>query len=90
MHTLTMVVGGLIALGIFILAAVLLKRSVADGARIFIWRWLAASLINMFVGVYWTNIPYSAEIPVLVVVFGVPAAVAWFVARRFGSKGTVA
>jgi hypothetical protein len=29
------------------------------------------------------------EIPVLVVVFGVPAAAAWFVARRFGS-GTVA
>jgi len=89
MHTLMLVVGGLVALGIFILAAVLLGRTVADGARIFVWPWLAVSLINMFLGVYWANIPYSAEIPILVVVFGVPAAVAWLVARRFGG-GTVA
>ena len=60
MHTLTMVVGGLVALGIFVLAAVLLKRGVADGARVFVWPWLAASLINMLVGVYWANLPYSA------------------------------
>jgi hypothetical protein len=85
MHTLTLVVGGLVALGIFILAAVMLGRSVADGARVFIWPWLAVALINMFLGVYWANIPYSAEIPVLVVVFGVPAAAAWLVARRLGS-----
>jgi hypothetical protein len=89
MHTLMLVVGGLVALGIFVLAAVLLGRTVADGARIFVWPWLAVSLINMFLGVYWANIPYSAEIPILVVVFGVPAAVAWLVARRFGG-GTVA
>ena len=89
MHTLMLVVGGLVALGIFILAAVLLGRTVADGARIFVWPWLAVSLINMFLGVYWANIAYSAEIPILVVVFGVPAAVAWLVARRFGG-GTVA
>jgi hypothetical protein len=89
MHTLMLVVGGVVALGIFVLAAVLLGRTVADGARIFVWPWLAVSLINMFLGVYWANIPYSAEIPILVVVFGVPAAVAWLVARRFGG-GTVA
>jgi hypothetical protein len=89
MHTLMLVVGGLVALGIFVLAAVLLGRTVADGARIFVWPWLAVSLINMFLGVYWANIPYSAEIPILVVVFGVPAAVAWLVARRFGG-GTAA
>jgi len=57
MHTLSLVVGGLVALGIFILAAVMLGRSVADGARVFIWPWLAVALINMFLGVYWANIP---------------------------------
>jgi hypothetical protein len=85
MHTLMLVVGGLVALGIFILAAVLLKQGVAAGARIFIWPWLAASLVNMTVGVYWANFPYSIEVPVLIVVFGVPAAAAWFIARRFGT-----
>src|SRR5438046_2744192 len=47
MHTLTWVVGGLVALGIFVLAAVMLGRRVADGARVFIWPWLAASVVNM-------------------------------------------
>ena len=89
MHTLMLVVGGLVALGIFILAAVLLGRSMADGARVFLWPWLAVALVNMFLGVYWANIPYSSEIPVLAVVFGVPAAVAWLVVRRFGA-GSVA
>jgi hypothetical protein len=86
MHMLTMVVGGLVALGIFVLAAVLLKRSVADGARVFIGPWLAVSLGNMLLGVYWANIPWSVELPVLVVVFGAPAAVAWFLARKFAQS----
>ena len=90
MHTLTMVVSGLVALGIFILAAVLLGRRAADGARVFIWPWLAAALANMFIGVYWAKYSLSAEVVVLVVVFGLPAAAAWYVARRFGNSGTVA
>jgi len=82
MHTLMMVVGGFVALGVFILAAVLLGRTVADGARVFIFPWLVAALVNMGVGVYWANIPVSVEIPVLLVVFGLPAGVAWLLARR--------
>ena len=81
MHTLRMVVGGLAALGVFILAAKLLGRSAADGARIFILPWLAASVINMVIGVYWASVPLSTEIPVLAVVFGVPAAIAWYLSR---------
>lgn len=81
MHTLRMVVGGLAALGVFILAAKLLGRSAADGARTFILPWLAASVINMLIGVYWASVPLSTEIPVLLVVFGVPAAIAWYLSR---------
>jgi hypothetical protein len=83
MHTLMMIVGGFVALGIFILAAVLLGRTLADGARVFIFPWLVAALVNMGVGVYWANIPVSVEIPVLLVVFGVPAGVAWLLARSY-------
>ena len=68
MHTLKMVVGGLAALSVFILAATLLGRRAADGARIFILPWLAASVINMGIGVYWAGVPLSSEIPVLAVV----------------------
>ena len=81
MHTLRMVVGGLAALGVFILAAKLLGRSAADGARIFILPWLAASVINMLIGVYWASVALNTEIPVLAVVFGVPAAIAWYLSR---------
>jgi hypothetical protein len=82
MHTLILVVGGLIALGLFVLVATLFKRSAADGARYFIVPWLAASLYNVYLGVTRAGIPLSVEIPVLVVVFGVPAAAAWLIARR--------
>src|SRR5688572_29891496 len=86
MHILMMVVGGLFGLGAFVLAAVLLGRRVADGARVFIWPWLAISLANMLVGVHWAGIPWSIEIPVLAVIFGVPAAAAWYIARRFKTR----
>ena len=83
MHTLMLVVGGLVALGIFVLAAKLLGRRVADGARVFVLPWLAASVVNMLIGMYWAGIPFIVELPVLAVVFGVPAAVAWSVMKRF-------
>jgi hypothetical protein len=85
-HTLMMIVGGLVGLGIFMLAAVLLGRRAADGARVFILPWLVVALVNMAVGVYWANIPVSAELPILVIVFGIPAGVAWLLTRRFGLK----
>jgi hypothetical protein len=85
MHTLILVVGGLVALGLFVLVAVLLKRSPAQGARLFILPWLAASLYNLYLGMTRAGIPLSVELPVLAVVFGVPAAVAWFVINRGGA-----
>jgi hypothetical protein len=82
MRTLMIVVSGLAALSVFIVIARLLKRSAADGARYFILPWLAASLVNFCLGVFRANVPVSVEIPVLAVVFGVPAAIAWYVSRR--------
>jgi hypothetical protein len=79
-----MVGGGLAALAIFSLASVLLGRSFADGARVFILPWLVAALINMGVGVYWAGVPVSIELLVLLIVFGVPAGVAWVIVRWKG------
>jgi hypothetical protein len=84
MHTLMLVAGGLVALGLFVLIAILLKRSPADGARYFVLPWLVASLVNLYLGVSRAGIPVTTEILVLIVVFGVPAAVAWFITHRFG------
>ena len=87
MHTLQMVVGGLAALGVFMLAAVLLGRKAADGARIFILPWLAASVINLAIGVYWAGVPLSTEIPIFALVFGVPGAIAWYLSRWLRNRG---
>ncbi len=87
MHTLIMVVSGLVALGVFVLAATPMKKGIAAGARTFILPWLAASLVNLYIGVTRAGVPLSTEIPVLVAVFGVPAALAWYLARRTGAAG---
>jgi hypothetical protein len=82
MHTLIMVAGGLGALAAFALGATLFKRTPADGARFFVLPWLAASLVNLYLGVTRAGVPFSTEFAVLVVVFGVPAAAAWCLARK--------
>ena len=47
--------------------------------------WAGVSLINLWVGIRHAGYPLSAELPILVVVFAVPAlmaaAVIWFLAR---------
>jgi hypothetical protein len=82
MHTLTMVAGGLAALAVCVGLAALFQKPLAEGARYFILPWLAASLVNLYLGVTRAGVPLSTELAVLAVVFGVPAAVAWYVSRR--------
>jgi len=87
MHTLRMTVLGFVVLAIFFLGSRLLNRGQdrkIDGAWIFIWVWLVAAVINLLVGVFAAGIPLIVEIPVLAVVFGVPALVAWYLSRTYG------
>jgi len=90
MHTLMLTSGGLILLFAFILVANSInKRKSAptvNGPRIFIWFWLAVSIINFCVGVFVAGYSVVSEIIVHIVVFGLPAGVAWFLSRRFGAK----
>jgi hypothetical protein len=90
MHTLRITLIGLILLSLFVFVAAQINqrttRAPVDGARMFIWVWLAASLVNFSVGVFVAGYSVLTEIAVHVVVFGVPAAVAWFLSRRFRAK----
>jgi hypothetical protein len=91
-HTLRMTILGFVVLTIFFLGARLLNRSKGgkpvDGAWIFIWVWLVAAVINLLVGVFAAGIPLVVEIPVLAVVFGLPALVAWYLSRNYGPRLT--
>src|SRR5215475_9108820 len=52
MHIVMVVIFGLVSLGVFVAAARLVGRDVADGAHVFLWVWLAASIVNGAVGVF--------------------------------------
>lgn len=88
MHMLLVIVGGGLLLGVFVLFGKLWGADVAgiaSGAKIFIPVWLGVSLVNMWVGVTKAGYTVTQELPILLVVFAVPAAiatlVAWQVAR---------
>jgi len=52
MHILIVIIGGFAALARFISANRFAGLNPAAGAALFIWVWLAASVLNGFVGVY--------------------------------------
>ena len=53
-----------------------------DGAWYFIWVWLVISIINGFYGHIRAGIPVINEIGAFIPIFGIPAALAWFLMRR--------
>jgi hypothetical protein len=84
MHIVIVTVGGLIALAMFYLGARMFGWAAATGAIVFIWAWLAASLLNGAVGVLKAGIPVINEAGAFIVIFGIPAAAAWILAYRVG------
>jgi hypothetical protein len=87
MHVMAVTVAGLALLFVFILVSRLINRSGggAGGARIFIWIWFLIAAANGTMGVLRAGISPLIEVGVFVVVFGVPAAIAWFTARKLGA-----
>jgi hypothetical protein len=85
MHVVMVVGMGLAALAAFYFGASLIGRGGRDGARLFIWVWLAASVLNGLVGLFRAGIPLVNEIAAFVPIFGIPAALAWYLAYRRGA-----
>jgi hypothetical protein len=84
MHTFVIVFSGLTLLFIFVLVSRISNRAGggAGGARVFIWVWGLVAAANAIVGVIRAGISPLIELGVFLVVFGVPAAVAWFTAKK--------
>jgi hypothetical protein len=78
------IVIGLVVLAGFVVVARLLSRRgrALDGAQPFLWVWLVASIANGVNGVLQAGIPVLNEIGAFIPIFGVPAAVAWYLSRR--------
>jgi hypothetical protein len=75
--------GGLVLLALFLGAGRLRggASTATTMAKVFIPVWLVAALVNMYVGVTRAGYTIAQETPILVVIFGVPAAIAWLIAR---------
>jgi hypothetical protein len=84
-HTLKVIVGGLLLLGLFVLAARFVHAGnptagMMAAARWFVPVWLIGAAINMWVGVTKAGYSVAEEAPIFLVVFAVPAAVAILIA----------
>jgi len=88
MHMLMVTAGGLVLLGLFLLLARAWGSDSsiqAVAAKAFIPVWLAISLVNLWIGVRYAGYTVLQELPILVVIFGIPAAAALAVIRRYGA-----
>lgn len=88
MHMALVIGGGLVSLGLFLLFGRLWGGADPDyalAAKLFIPFWLVMALANMWVGVNKAGYSVKDELPILLLVFAAPAAVAalaiWRLAR---------
>lgn len=79
MHMAAVILGGVALLAVFVLFGWLWGASAAGmalAAKAFVPAWLAVALVNMWVGVAHAGYSVRQELPILVIVFAVPAALA--------------
>lgn len=88
MHMVMVIGGGAVLLGLFLLFGKLWGGASPDfalAAKLFIPAWLVVSLVNMWVGVTKAGYSVRDELPILLIVFAVPALLAglaiWRLAR---------
>jgi len=90
MHTIKVIAGGLLLLGVFLLVGRWIgggaSSALASAARYFIPIWLVAAVVNLWVGVARGGYPVADEVPFFLVVFAVPASAAGLLWWRF-SRG---
>jgi hypothetical protein len=84
-HTLKVIAGGLVLLGLFLLVGRLLSPGapavgVTTAARWFIPVWLIGAGVNLWVGVSKAGYSVAEEAPIFLVVFAVPVGIALLVA----------
>lgn len=86
MHMATVVFAGLLLLAVFALLGRLWGHDatgIAQAALWFVPVWVGVALVNMWVGVTRAGYTVAQELPILLVVFAVPAIVAFFLTWQF-------
>jgi hypothetical protein len=86
MHTVTVVVVGLIVLAFFFFVSSLIGKGGPAGAYAFIWVWLVVAIGNGAYGVIHAGIPLLNETGAFIPIFAIPAAIAWYLAFKYGAS----
>lgn len=72
-HTMIVIIAGLVMLGVMVFTA---KGNIHGAVRRFLLLWFGLSIVNMLVGVYSAGYSFREELPIMALVFGVPAVAA--------------
>jgi len=87
MRTMMIIVGGLLLLGLCLLAGRWIGGSgtgtMVTLAKVFIPIWLGVALFNMWLGVARAGYSLAEELPIFLVIFAIPAVVAAFLWWKF-------
>lgn len=85
MHTIIVIVGGFLMLALCMLIGRLTDIALGRMALYFIPVWLVAAAANMWIGVSRAGYSVGEELPIFLIVFAVPAAVAGFLWWKFSA-----
>jgi hypothetical protein len=90
-HTVKVIAGGFALLALCLLVGRLIggpgpASGLANGARVFIPLWLVAAGINMWLGVSKAGYTVAEEAPIFLLVFAVPAVVAFLLVWTFSQR----
>lgn len=82
MRTLIIIVGGLVLWGIFMGGFRMLRAKAATALWAFIAVWFVIAAANMWTGISQAGYSFAEELPIFLVIFLIPAALAFAMRRR--------
>ncbi len=83
MHTFLVILGGFLLLALTVTVARTADRTFSAALPLYLVVWFVFAAVNMGVGVYHAGYSFMDELPIFILVFGLPAATAAILARKF-------
>lgn len=81
MHTIMVLLGGMVLLALTVLLARLVERPFRSLVPWFLAVWFVCAAVNMWIGIQSAGYSFAEELPIFLLIFGLPAVAALIVAR---------